>query len=140
MTVIRNATNVSRFAQGDTPNEVVPDMPTIATKPSIKFTFTAPKSNEDPSTLRRAATLAQSAKEETPEEVTLDTPKIANRLSVASTSSYEFGDERMLLARRGMLHRQSLEISCLTAEGEDRTAPSTHLSHVFCRSLTHHIV
>ena len=134
MAVIRNAAMVSRHAQEDTPNEVVPSMSAIATKPSI--TFTTPQYSEEPSSLRRAATLAQCPKEEKPEEMVLDTPKIANRLSVASTSSYEFGDERMLLARRGMLHRQSLEISCLSAEGEDRATPSTHLCHGFCCSLT----
>ncbi|KAJ2924824.1 hypothetical protein H1R20_g12257, partial [Candolleomyces eurysporus] len=39
--------------------------------------------------------------------------------SIASTSSYQFGGERMIQARHGLLERQSLEESALIAEGED---------------------
>lgn len=53
-----------------------------------------------------------------------DSPK--NRLlqqpSIASTSSHQFGDERMIMARKGLLERQSLEDSALIAHGEDLLA------------------
>ena len=39
--------------------------------------------------------------------------------SIASTSSFQFGGERMIKARQGLLERQSLEESALTAQGED---------------------
>ncbi len=42
--------------------------------------------------------------------------------SIASTSSYQFGGERMIMARRGLLERQSLEDSALMAHGEDLLA------------------
>ena len=33
--------------------------------------------------------------------------------------SYQFGGERMIKARRGVLERQSLEDNCLSADGEE---------------------
>ena len=39
--------------------------------------------------------------------------------SIASTSSFQFGGERMIKARQGLLERQSLEESALIAQGED---------------------
>ena len=39
--------------------------------------------------------------------------------SIASTSSYRFGTERMIVAGKGLLERQSLEESALLAQGED---------------------
>ncbi|KAF8867965.1 hypothetical protein CPB84DRAFT_1810241 [Gymnopilus junonius] len=59
--------------------------------------------------------------------------RIVEKPSIASTSS-QFGGERMIRAQHGLLERQSLEESCLMAEGEDlsiyvpvftRPAPST---------------
>jgi serine/arginine repetitive matrix protein 2 len=44
-------------------------------------------------------------------------PSIA--ASIASTSSYVFGGERMARAQHGLLKRDSLEGSCLEADGED---------------------
>ncbi|KAJ3725176.1 hypothetical protein C8R42DRAFT_718664 [Lentinula raphanica] len=43
-------------------------------------------------------------------------------VSIVSTSSSKFGGERMIKATRGVLARQSLEESCLIAEGEDLSA------------------
>ena len=52
-----------------------------------------------------------------------ESPAKASRLvaqpSIASTSSYQFGGERMIKARQGLLERQSLEDSALIAQGED---------------------
>ncbi|KAF9457373.1 hypothetical protein BDZ94DRAFT_1175700 [Collybia nuda] len=51
-----------------------------------------------------------------------DTPnkaRIIEKPSIASTSSCTFGGERMIKAKRGLLERQSLEDSCLIADGED---------------------
>ncbi|TFK33165.1 hypothetical protein BDQ12DRAFT_448473 [Crucibulum laeve] len=45
--------------------------------------------------------------------------RIVEKPSIASTSSYQFGGERMIKAQRGLLERQSLEDSCLIADGED---------------------
>lgn len=47
--------------------------------------------------------------------------RIIEKPSIASTSSYTFGGERMIKAKRGLLERQSLEDSCLIADGEDLT-------------------
>ncbi|PSS31100.1 hypothetical protein PHLCEN_2v2356 [Hermanssonia centrifuga] len=52
--------------------------------------------------------------------------------SIASTSSYQFGGERMIMARRGLLERQSLEDSALMAHGEDLLA-SLQSTRVFSR-------
>ncbi|KAF8989390.1 hypothetical protein BDQ17DRAFT_1334106 [Cyathus striatus] len=48
--------------------------------------------------------------------------RIIEKPSVASMSSFQFGGECMIKARRGLLERQSLEESCLIAEGEDLSA------------------
>jgi len=44
---------------------------------------------------------------------------LIEKRSVASTSSYQFGGERMIKACNGLLERQSLEESCMIAAGED---------------------
>ncbi|KAJ3972631.1 hypothetical protein EV361DRAFT_970780 [Lentinula raphanica] len=49
-------------------------------------------------------------------------PRIIEKASIVSTSSSKFGGERMIKATRGVLARQSLEESCLIAEGEDLSA------------------
>ena len=43
------------------------------------------------------------------------------RPSIASVTSTKFGGERMIQARKGLLERQSLEDSCLIADGEELT-------------------
>lgn len=48
--------------------------------------------------------------------------RIVEKPSIASTSSYQFGGERMIKAQRGLLARQSLEETCLIADGEDLSA------------------
>ncbi|KAF9065359.1 hypothetical protein BDP27DRAFT_1424922 [Rhodocollybia butyracea] len=58
--------------------------------------------------------------------------RIVEKASIVSTSSSKFGGERMIRARRGILERQSLEESCLIAEGEDLSA-SFSLPVVFSR-------
>ena len=55
---------------------------------------------------------------------------ILSKPSIASTSSYQFGGERMIMARKGLLARQSLEESALMAQGEDLLAS--------CECLVHH--
>jgi serine/arginine repetitive matrix protein 2 len=45
--------------------------------------------------------------------------RIVEKPSIASNSSYQFGGERMIKAQRGLLERQSLEDSCLSADGEE---------------------
>ena len=49
------------------------------------------------------------------------------RPSIASTSSYQFGSERMIKAGQGLLQRQSLEESALMAQGEELLASCTSL-------------
>lgn len=44
---------------------------------------------------------------------------LVEKPSIASTSSHQFGGERMIKARMGLLERQSLEDSALSAHGED---------------------
>lgn len=44
---------------------------------------------------------------------------IVSRPSIASVTSTKFGGERMIKARKGLLERQSLEDSCLIADGEE---------------------
>lgn len=54
-----------------------------------------------------------------------ESPKMATlteKPSIASTSSYQFGGERMLKARQDLVERQSLEDSALIAQGEDLLA------------------
>ncbi|KAI0666503.1 hypothetical protein C8Q78DRAFT_984185 [Trametes maxima] len=48
--------------------------------------------------------------------------RLIEKPSIASTSSYQFGGERMIKARHGLLERQSLEDSALVAHGEDLLA------------------
>ncbi|KAF8194920.1 hypothetical protein K438DRAFT_1968878 [Mycena galopus ATCC 62051] len=48
--------------------------------------------------------------------------RIITKPSITSTSSSQFGGERMIRARQGLLVRQNLEESCLIAEGEDVTS------------------
>lgn len=45
--------------------------------------------------------------------------RLMEKPSIASTSSHQFGGERMIMARKGLLERQSLEDSALFAQGED---------------------
>ncbi|KAL1747929.1 hypothetical protein HDZ31DRAFT_60801 [Schizophyllum fasciatum] len=58
--------------------------------------------------------------------------RILSKPSIASTSSHQFGDERMIRERHGLLERQSLEESALIAEGEDLSA-SFGFAPVFSR-------
>lgn len=44
---------------------------------------------------------------------------IITKPSIASVTSTKFGGERMIQARKGLLERQSLEESCLIADGEE---------------------
>lgn len=48
--------------------------------------------------------------------------RIVEKPSIASTTSYKFGGERMIRAQKGLYERQSLEDSCLVADGEDLSA------------------
>jgi serine/arginine repetitive matrix protein 2 len=45
--------------------------------------------------------------------------RIVEKPLLASTSSYQFGGERMIKSQRGVLERQSLEDNCLSADGEE---------------------
>jgi serine/arginine repetitive matrix protein 2 len=45
--------------------------------------------------------------------------RVIEKPSIVSTTSSKFGGERMIRARQGVLERQSLEGSCLVAEGEE---------------------
>ncbi|KAH9487444.1 hypothetical protein JR316_0001520 [Psilocybe cubensis] len=58
--------------------------------------------------------------------------RIVEKPSIASTSSFQFGGERMIKAQRGLLERQSLEEHCLVGDGEDLSA-SYHAVPVFTR-------
>ncbi|PPQ91217.1 hypothetical protein CVT25_001175 [Psilocybe cyanescens] len=58
--------------------------------------------------------------------------RIVEKPSIASTSSFQFGGERMIKAQHGLLERQSLEEHCLVADGEDLSA-SYHAVPVFTR-------
>ena len=53
------------------------------------------------------------------EEVSPVKSIIIAKPSIASVTSTKFGGERMIQARKGLLERQSLEESCLTADGEE---------------------
>ncbi len=55
--------------------------------------------------------------------------RLIARPSIASTSSQQFGGERMIMARKGLLERQSLEESALIAQGEDLLASRKSLPH-----------
>ena len=60
--------------------------------------------------------------------------------SIASTSSDRFGLERMIVAGKGLLERQSLEESALMAQGEDIVASCKCCSYCFiCLSFDQHI-
>ncbi|KAF5312056.1 hypothetical protein D9619_003769 [Psilocybe cf. subviscida] len=48
--------------------------------------------------------------------------RIMEKPSIASTASFQFGGDRMIKAQRGLLERQSLEESCLIADGEELAA------------------
>ncbi|KAF9560634.1 hypothetical protein CPC08DRAFT_466596 [Agrocybe pediades] len=50
--------------------------------------------------------------------------RIVEKPSIASTSSLHFGGDRMIKAQRGLLERQSLEESCLIADGEEMALAS----------------
>lgn len=65
-----------------------------------------------------------------PDRVVLSKP------SIASTSSYRFGDDRMIKARKGLLERQSLEDSALMAQGEELLANRTYSWFWLCHVLT----
>ncbi|KDQ55355.1 hypothetical protein JAAARDRAFT_59878 [Jaapia argillacea MUCL 33604] len=58
--------------------------------------------------------------------------RLIERASMISTASHHFGDDRMQDAQIGLLHRQSLEESCLSASGEDDTT-SSRIYPVFSR-------
>ncbi|KAH8096901.1 hypothetical protein BXZ70DRAFT_895536 [Cristinia sonorae] len=51
-----------------------------------------------------------------------ESPRLMQKPSIASTSSQQFGGERMIMARKGLLERQSLEDSAIMAQGEDLLA------------------
>ncbi|TFK19266.1 hypothetical protein FA15DRAFT_709141 [Coprinopsis marcescibilis] len=57
---------------------------------------------------------------------------LVEKPSIASTSSFQFGDDRMIKAQRGLLERASLEDNCLVADGED-TSHSFRAVPVFTR-------
>ena len=44
---------------------------------------------------------------------------LALKPSIASTSSLQFGEERMIKAKQGLLERQSLEENALVAQGAE---------------------
>jgi len=52
---------------------------------------------------------------------------IISKPSIASVTSTKFGGERMIKARKGLLERQSLEESCLIADGEELASFGTVL-------------
>ncbi|KAF8483145.1 hypothetical protein JB92DRAFT_1651529 [Gautieria morchelliformis] len=69
-----------------------------------------------------------------------DSPKkarLVRRESVASTTSSKskFGENRMTLAQQGLLHRTSLEDSCLSAAGEEDCTMQSIRSPVFTRPM-----
>lgn len=61
-----------------------------------------------------AVTELETTEEEIPSPVK---STIITKPSIASVTSTKFGGERMIQARKGLLERQSLEESCLIAEG-----------------------
>ncbi|KZS91528.1 hypothetical protein SISNIDRAFT_551016 [Sistotremastrum niveocremeum HHB9708] len=48
----------------------------------------------------------------------MEKARLVEKPSLASAQSVHFGEGRVALAQKGLLQRQSLEISCLTGEGE----------------------
>lgn len=73
---------------------------------------------------RKHTTFRGANKHEEPYQDSPNKARIIEKPSIASTSSYKFGGERMIKAQRGLLQRQSLEDSCLIADGEDLSASS----------------
>jgi len=55
--------------------------------------------------------------------------RIVEKPSIAPTASFKFGGERMIRAQHGLLERQSLEESCLIADGEDMSNLCKPLAH-----------
>jgi len=53
------------------------------------------------------------------EEISPGKSIIIVKPSIASVTSTEFGGERMIKAKKGLLDSQSLEESCLIADGEE---------------------
>ncbi|GJJ13064.1 hypothetical protein Clacol_007313 [Clathrus columnatus] len=58
---------------------------------------------------------------------------LVHKESVASAKSNKFGETRMNLARNGLLHRESLEDSCLSAEGEEDLSMISSRSNGFSK-------
>ena len=54
-----------------------------------------------------------------PPPSTVNKSPLAPKPSIASTSSLQFGEERMIKAKQGFLERQSLEESALIAQGAE---------------------
>ncbi|KAF8580290.1 hypothetical protein K439DRAFT_1637168 [Ramaria rubella] len=63
--------------------------------------------------------------------------RLVHRESIASSTSskHKFGETRMTLAQQGLLHRNSLEDSCLSAEGEEDLSIHSIRSPVFTRPI-----
>ena len=57
--------------------------------------------------------------------------RIVEKPSISSTSSYQFGGERMIKAQQGLLERQSLEDNCLSADGEEKASACKCFFHLF---------
>ncbi len=60
--------------------------------------------------------------------------RIVEKPLISSTSSFQFGGERMIRAQRGLLERQSLEDSCLIADGEDISGCEFYYIHLTTRN------
>ena len=54
-----------------------------------------------------------------PPPSTVNKSPLAPKPSITSTSSLQFGEERMIKAKQGLLERQSLEESALVAQGAE---------------------
>lgn len=52
------------------------------------------------------------------------------KFSIASGTSCQFGDDRMGLAREGNLNRRSLEITALSADGDEHTPARMYLCYL----------
>ena len=66
------------------------------------------------SSIQEAKAFKNVERHESPDEA-----RIVEQSSIASVSSFQFGDDRMIMAQKGLLERQSLEGSCFVAYGED---------------------
>jgi serine/arginine repetitive matrix protein 2 len=85
---------------------------------------------------RRRARFEQAHTEPSPKANSAKKEKaITQQPSIASTSSYQFGGERMIRATHGLLQRQSLEESCLSGEGEDTSSSSCEFTLKYVPSL-----